>query len=49
MAINSFLNVKEHELVLLQNGKPIYRSDFSSKFKVVEHVARLDKGIPNQK
>lgn len=49
MAINSFLNIKQTELVILQNGKPVHRNNFASTFKVVEHVARLDKGIPNQK
>ncbi len=49
MAINSFLNIRQYEIVLERNGVRFHRDNFGSDFEVVKHVARLDKGIPNPK
>lgn len=35
--------------MLLRDGAPFLRSNFNSDFEIVQHVARLDKGIPNPK
>lgn len=49
MAVNSFLYIPETELTLKREGKPFHIDNFDKQFEVVEHVARLDKGIPNPK
>ncbi|TXH55521.1 MAG: hypothetical protein E6Q97_08700, partial [Desulfurellales bacterium] len=49
MAINSYLNIKQHTLTLERSGEKIHRDNFDSAFEIIKHVARLDKGIPNPK
>lgn len=49
MAVNNWLNIHQHEMILTRNGKPFHLDSFESDFQVVHHVARLPKGIPNPK
>lgn len=49
MAINSFLYISQTEMILRQGGEPVHIDEFNKKFEILEHSARLDKGIPNPK
>jgi hypothetical protein len=49
MAVNNWLQIHQEDLILTRNGRPFHRSNFDSDFRIVHHVARLQKGIPNPK
>lgn len=49
MAINQALMIRQFDIPILRDGVQITRDDFDDVFQIVQHVARVAKGIPNPK
>lgn len=49
LGISAYTDIKPYEIPILDSGEPIFFTGFNEKIEVVEHVARLNKGVPNPK
>jgi hypothetical protein len=49
LGISAYCDIKPYEIPILDEGEPIFFTGFNGKIEVVEHVARLARGIPNPK
>ena len=49
LGISAYSDIKPYEIPLVDDDGPIFFKGFNEQIEVVEHVARLNKGIPNPK
>lgn len=49
LGISAYSDIKPYEIPILDDDGPIMFTGFNHQIEVVEHVARLNKGIPNPK
>lgn len=49
LGISAYCDIKPYEIPLIDDNGPIFFNGFNHQIEMVEHVARLNKGIPNPK